>query len=411
MNQTFVARACRIAAAAVLLSASGLVQAQDQPPLTYQSALELALTRNASLAAARRQLAIREAAVRAAGQRPNPEFSFEASKDTPHEVLSVGFPIEITGQRGRRIDLAREEMKLADLDVRDAERTLRRNLRDSFYGLVAADARVRDAEAVLAIVRRIRDAANARFTEGAAPRLEVMEADLGVARSEAELELAQSTRAAAQAELNAVLNQPAAQAVSVVGDLAAPPRVADFAAIVKLAGESNGDLLRVEREIAIEQRRTSLLKAEKTPMPTFSIGGVFDAPGEFNAGLSGGVSMAIPLFSRNQGEIAQSAAMVLQLRAQRDAVLRQIESSVFATWTRLQAQRKQVEAYRDRLLPTSTEIASLAEESYRAGRSALLDLLLAQRTLRDLRREYLQALSEYQAAIAELEERVGAPLQ
>jgi cobalt-zinc-cadmium efflux system outer membrane protein len=411
MNQTVVARVCRVAAALLVVSASPPVQGQDQPPLTYQSALQLALTRNASLAAARRQLAIREAAVRAAGQRPNPELSFEASKDVPHEVLSVGFPIEITGQRGRRLDLAREEMKLADLDVRDAERALRRNLRDSFYGLLAADERVKDAEAVLALVTRVRDAASARFTEGAAPRLEVMEGDLGVARAETDLDLARGTRAAAQAELNAVLNQPAGQAVSVAGDLATPPGVADFAAVVKLAAASNGELLRVDREIAIEQRRTSLLHAERTPVPTFSIGGVFDAPGEFKAGLSGGVAMAIPLFSRNQGEIAGSKATVLQLQAEREAVLRQVESTVFATWTRLQAHRKQVEAYRDRLVPTSAEIAALAEESYRAGRSPLLDLLLAQRNLRDMRREYIQALSDYQGAIAELEERVGAPLQ
>jgi outer membrane protein, heavy metal efflux system len=410
MNRTAVARVCRIAAAMLLVSAPVLALPQDQP-LTYQSALDLALARNASVAAARRQRAIREAAVQAAGQWPNPELSFEASKDVPHEVLSIGFPVELGGKRGRRIDLAREEMTLADVDVRTAERTLRRNLRDAFYGLLAADERVRDAEAVLKLVQRVGDTANARFTEGAAAKLEVMEADLGLARSEMELELARSTRTAAQAQLNAVLNQPAGQAVAVAGDLATMPRLADFAAVVKLAGESNVDLLRVDREIAIARRRTSLLHAERTPTPTFSIGGVFDAPGEFKAGLSGGVSLALPLFSRNQGEIAQSNATVLQLQAEREAVLRGIESSVYGTWTRVQAQRKQVEAYRDRLLPNSTDIAALAEESYRAGRSPLLELLLAQRNLRDVRREYLQALVEYQTAIAELEEILGAGIQ
>jgi len=380
-------------------------------PLTYQAALDLALSRNLDLAAALRQRAIREAEVRIARQWPNPEFSFEASRDVPHQVVSLGFPIEIGGKRARRIELAQEQMSLADLDVRTAQRTLRRNLRQAFYGLLAADERVRDAEAVLAIAQRVRDAANARFTEGAAPRLEVMEADLSVARAEAELELARGSRVAVQADLNAVLNQPAGQAVAVTGDLAEGPKTLTYADALKMATESNADLMRVDREIAIERRHTSLLRAERTPTPVFSVGGVFNAPGEFNAGASAGLGLTFPLFSRNQGEIAQSTATISQLQAEREAVFRTMENSLYGAWARLQAVRKQVEVYRDRLIPTATLLESLAEESYRAGRSPVLTVLDAQRNLRDVRREYLQALADYQTAIADLEEILGAPVK
>jgi cobalt-zinc-cadmium efflux system outer membrane protein len=166
----------------------------------------------------------------------------------------------------------------------------------------------------------------------------------------------------------------------------------------------------VDREIAIERRRTSLLRAERTPTPVVSVGGVFNAPGEFNAGASAGLGLTIPLFSRNQGEIAQSTATLSQLEAERAAVFRTLETSVFGAWTRLQALAKQVEVYRDRLVPTATSLESLAEESYRAGRSPVLTVLDAQRNLRDVRREYLQALVDYQTAIADLEEILGAPV-
>ncbi len=396
--------------AAVASPASPRQPAPVPAPLTYQAALDLALARNLDLAAALRQRAIREAEVRIARQWPNPDFSFEASRDVPHEVVSLGFPVEIGGKRGRRIELAQQQVSLADLDIRDAQRALRRNLRQAFYGLVAADERVRDAEAVLGIARRVRDAADARFTAGAAPRLEVMQADLGVARAEADVELARSSRLAVQADLNAVLNQPAVQSVAVTGDLAAAPAALTYPALLQAARQSNTELLRVEREIAIEQRRASLLRAERVPTPVVSVGGVFNAPGEFNSGLSGGVGLTVPLFSRNQGEIAQSGATIAQLQAEREAVSRTIESSVFGGWSRLEALRKQVDTYRDKLIPTATSLESLAEESYKAGRTTVLSVLEAQRNLRDIRREYLQALVDYQTAIADLEEILGAPI-
>ena len=60
----------------------------------------------------------REAQVRIAGQLAKPEVSFEVTQDSPHKNLSFGYPFEIGGQRGKRIAVAKEELALADLDVR-----------------------------------------------------------------------------------------------------------------------------------------------------------------------------------------------------------------------------------------------------------------------------------------------------
>src|SRR5712692_6839472 len=118
---------------------AGVLTAQTTPvpagSLTYQAALDLALSRNLGLAAARRQRAIREAAVRTARQYPNPDLTFEATQDLPHQVVTVGVPLEIGGKRGRRIDLAKEELTLADVDVQAELRAVRKELRQAFYSL------------------------------------------------------------------------------------------------------------------------------------------------------------------------------------------------------------------------------------------------------------------------------------
>jgi outer membrane protein, heavy metal efflux system len=403
-----------VPAAAVALAVSAAATAAQPSditgPLTYDQALQYATTRNLALEAARRQRAIRQAAIRTARQLPNPAAAFDIGRDTPHEIFTFDLPIELGGKRARRIDLATQEMTLADLDVEVQLRAVRRELRQSFYTLIGADERVRLAESVVDIARRARDAAQARFETGAAPRLEVMQADLGVTRAETDADLARSIRASAQAALNAVLNLPPDRALTLAGTLADSVPAVTFDQALSIAVASNTDLMALDRQIGVESKRLELLRAERVPTPTLSFSGLFDSEPEFTTGARAGVSIELPVFSRNQGAIAESVATTAQLRTRRDATRRAVENDVYGTIAKIDAQRRQVEAYRQRLVPTATSLESLAEESYRAGRTSVLALLDAQRSLRDLTREALQAALDLQLTIADLEEILGAPL-
>ncbi len=384
-------------------------QAVDVPsPLTYESALELALARNLDLEAAKRQRAIREAAVRASRQLPNPDLSAETARDTPHQAVALAVPIEIGGKRSRRIALATEEISLAESNVQRAARVVRRDLREAFYSLVAANERVRLTQGALDIARRLREIAQARVDTGAAPRLELMQADLGVARAEADLDLARGSEIAFRATLNGVLNLPPQHALVVAGNLYDDRSPPAYEEALLLASRSNTDLTSFDRQIAIEGRRTDLLRAERVPTPIFSVGADFNAPGEFDVGPRAGVSIGLPLFNRNQGEIAGSIATTSQLRGQRDAAQRAIDNALFGTLATIEAQRRRVGSYQQRLVPTAVELESLSEESYRAGRTSVLGVLDAQRSLRDLRDEALQAALDVQVTLGALEELIGA---
>jgi cobalt-zinc-cadmium efflux system outer membrane protein len=381
----------------------------QEPPLTFQAAFDLAVASNLELAAARRGRGVREAAVQAAGQHPNPDLVFESTKDTPHQTLSLDFPLE-PWKRSRRLDVAREELKLADVEDAAALTALRRELRLAFYGLVAADESVSLATAMGQLAARVHEVAQARFDEGAAPRLDVMQSELGLSRAKADLELARSARVSAQAELNALLNRPPAQPIAVVGDSASAP-LPTLDQVVATAAAGNAELRAAEAELAIEERRLGLLKAERIPTPVVSIGAVFDAPGEFDVGYRAGLGLAVPLFDRNQGQIAGSLAHGDQARFRRDALRRSVEARAFAAHARAVAQRAQLAAYRETLVPTAVTIESLAEEGYRLGRSPVLAVLDAQRTLRDMKSEYLAALLSSQSALADLEGVLGGPIQ
>jgi len=398
------------AAGLVLLAAclptSGSAQ---EAPLTFRSALDIAVANNLDLAAARRGRAVREAGVKTAGQHPNPDLVFESTKDTPHQMLSLDIPFE-PWKRSRRIDLAREELKLSDVDDAAAMQALRRSVRLAFYGLLAADEGATLAQSMVEVATRVREVAQARFEEGAAPRLDVMGADLGLARAKADLDLVQSARLAARAELNGLLNRAPTQPLAIAGDLAEGAPLPPVEQAVARAAAGNAELRAAEQEVAIEDRRLGLLKGERFPTPVFSLGAVFNAPGEFDVGYRAGLSLAVPIFDRNQGQVAGSLALADQARMRRDALRRSVEAKAFAAHARALAQRAQVAAYRETLVPTATTIESLAEEGYRLGRSPVLAVLEAQRTLRDAKSEYLASLLSLQSALADLEDVIGGPI-
>jgi len=382
-----------------------------QDALTFRAAMDLAISTNLELAAVRQARAIRQAEVRAAGQWANPEFSAEITRDTPHGDIAVGFPVDIGGVRSRRVAVAKEGLAMADVEEAAAQRDLRRKVRLAFYGLLAADERLVLADSMLKVAGRIKEVAQARFEEGAAPRLDVMEAELSVVRVRTEMDLARSERRAVQADFNALLNRPPGMTVALTGEAFDVPALPTMDRATSEALASNLDLRAIDREAAIENRQLSLLKAERVPTPTFSVGAALNAPGEFDVGAHAGVSLAIPLFSRNQGEIAGSLARTDTIKARREAIRRQVAADVFAALERVTARRAQVEAFRTTLVPSAITIQGLVEESYRLGRDSILTTLVAQRALRDVRTEYLEALLALQAAVADLEDILGAPIQ
>src|SRR5262249_14517606 len=173
---------------------------------------------------------------------------------------------------------------------------------------------------------------------------------------------------------------------------------------------SNTDLVTLDRQIAVEQKRVALLRAERTPTPVFSVHTLFNSPPDFNTGVGFAVNVDLPLFARNQGPIAESIATTSQLRARREDTQRDVENGVYAVVARIDAQKRQVAAFTSRLVPTATDLESLAQEAYRAGRTSVLGVLEAQRSLRDLRRDGLQAALDLQLSIAELEELLGTEI-
>ena len=376
-------------------------------PFTLQSAFALAAEHNPSLAAARLGRAADLAGIDLARERPNPEAAFEAGRDTPHEVFSIGVPLEFGGKRGRRIDVANATLArtMAAIAVQAVE--VRRAVRMAYFEMVAASSRVEVTTELRGFAERTRNAARDRFESGAAPRLEALQAELALAQADNEQEAARGRLAAARAELNTLIGRPPDAAADPSDSFDAGTLPADLNAAVT----GSPDIAAIDREIDEAAARERLARAMRTPDPTVSGGILFDAPPDFTYGWKAGLALTIPVFTRHDAGVRVEAARIIQLRAQRDARVRELAGQATAAAARARAARQRYLRYRDEIVPQLATIESMAEDSYRSGQTGLAAFLQAMQAAREVRLLATDAGLEYQSALADLERALGGPIR
>jgi cobalt-zinc-cadmium efflux system outer membrane protein len=375
--------------------------------LTLQSAFAIAEEHNPTLVAARLGRAVDVAGIGVAGQRPNPEASFEAARDTPHEVVSLAFPLEFGGKRARRVDLANATLARTMADITVQSRDVRRTVRLAYFELVAAASRVQVTSELRGFAERTRNAARDRFESGAAPRLEALQSELALAQADNEQEAARGRLEAARVALNTAIGRGRETPAEPADTFDAGVIPGDPAAVVA----AGPDIASLDREIDEAVARERLAVAMRRADPTVSGGMLYDAQPDFTYGWRAGVAIAIPVFTRHNAEVQVETARVAQLRALRNARLATLTGDAIAAAARAQAARRQYLRYRDEIVPQLTTIESMAEDSYRSGQTNLAAFLQALQAAREVRLRATDAGLEYQTALADLERALGGPIQ
>jgi cobalt-zinc-cadmium efflux system outer membrane protein len=395
----------------IVLSA-GCAWSQPAAPtgaLSLSQAMALAMEHNRSLVAARLGRAVSAAEISVARERPNPEFNFEGERETPHYAFGVTLPVELGGKRGRRIEVAQAGADATAADIARAEIELRVEVRRAFYEAVAAEQRVVLGREVADLAQRARDAAQARVEAGDAPRLELLQSELELARAQNELATHDAERAAARVELSALLGAPPGSVTTVRGDLS-EGAVPDTSAAVARALEASTDLSVLDRRIREAQAQLALAHALRVPDLALSGTVTQDAPGEFNTGYRAGFTLTLPILTTHRAGVLREEGAVAQARAEREAAAAQTSAAVTAAVARAQALRQQIDREARDILPRTREVEAMAEDSYRAGQTGLVVLLQTLQTARDTRLQALDNALAYQRALADLERAIGAPL-
>ena len=395
-----------IAAALVTIG----VNAQAPTSLTLSDALARALEANRTVMAARTGRTISLAEIRAARQRPNPDVSAEAERETPHWAFAGTLPIEIYGKRQRRLDVAQAGLAVSDAEIARTASEVGSDVRRAYYQVVAGVRRIEIAQELETIATRARDAAQERFQTGAAPQLEALQSQLTLAQAQNETTSARGALTAARVELNALLAYPTDAAPTLADPLEVGPlpTVQDAA---QLALSGNAELQVLLKQIDENRARVALARAMRHPDPSVTGTFVYDSQPDFTYGWRVGAAIALPIFTTGRPGVAVAEATLNRTIADRDARVAQITGAVGSAVARAAAARQAVLRYQNEILPASLKVEQMADESYRAGQTGLPALLQTVQAARQIRLNALQAGLDYQLALADLERAIGAPLK
>jgi len=119
------------------------------------------------------------------------------------------------------------------------------------------------------------------------------------------------------------------------------------------------------------------------------------------------VNIPLPIFDRNQGEIARTQVAVTQARQQEAAARGQVLTDVKQAYDALASSDRVAQMFRTTYLDVAQRSRDISEYSYRRGAGTLLDFLDAERSYRATQLAYRQAIATYMTAIEQLRQVVG----
>lgn len=317
-----------------------------------------------------------EARVRQARVRPNPELGLEAENafgtgpfsgyDNAETTLSLTQDLELWGRRGARVAVAKADAGTAGLrrDLATVEAGGRLAL--AYAEAEAAQRRFRLAEEALAVTIADTRAALILVEEGREPLLRGIQGESEAAAARATLDEAKAERDAAFARLTAVamLPAPVTSIDTSLIDLVPPA--------LGLTAGATPQVRVAEAERAAAESRIEVERVRARPDLRASVG-VRRYEAEDATALTFGLSLPLPLFDRNRGNIDAAYADFRAADARLMGARQEAEADRNAAEARLRASASRVAAT-DAGIAAAEEAYRLSRIGFEAGRISQLEL-------------------------------------
>ena len=392
-------------------------------------AIARAVEREPSLRAARADIDVARGQRRQADLRRNPTFTFERrdEPDGTDNQTSVGieWPLDLFRREGR-VQTAERELEATRFAVSDRERVLVAAVRMQ-YGTAAAA--VRDlvvADELMATARRQLDLVRARVDEGTTPPLERDLLDVELRRLEAERVLATGRADVTMVQLKQLLGMAPEEPLLLRETLETlvigralflpPPGTAASAT-------ARPDVREAEARVALAIARVdqaqkdgrvdvslfgSYMRADAGfPQQGFNPAGALErVRGQFNY-VAGGATITLPVFNRNQGQLAAAEAERSGAEARREAAELAARAEVAAAQARDTQAQRAVALFGEGVRKLARQNLDVIRQTFDLGRATVFDVLAEQRRFLDIERAYTTMLREAFEAHAALKRALG----
>lgn len=378
------------------------------PALSLPDALKRALDTHPELQASQAELLAVQALQQQAGALPNPELSLlmedlRAGQRTT--TLQLAERLELGGKRQARSRVASSAVDVASAEQLAKRLALQAEVSDAFYQALAAQQRQQLNQSELELAQRLRDIASKRLAAGKVAPIEQSKAMVAEAAARLALNQAHSEQRAALQRLASLLGQRQADFGSVAGQLLPLPPLMSWP-LLQQALQDAPDQQRAAHDVQRHQAEVELQRALRTPDITLSAGVKRDQlAGETMA--VAGVSIPLPLFQPSQGNLREALARADKAQAEQQALYLRQYSQLQQALARFHNARDEAASLQQQVLPAAEDAQQLALRGYELGKYSLIEVLDAQRSLFQIRHQYLRALLETRRSAIEIQRISG----
>ena len=393
--------------------------------VTLEQAVNEAVQNNLELLAERAELSIAEAGMVTARLRPNPVLSggansldwlgtgFNDSNNAgpPEYSVRVDMPFERGHKRELRIDFADRTRRSAEAQFADAVRKLKLEVLLASIDVLEAKSKLTLAKDNLQTLEKLVQLNQQRLSSGAIPPLELTRSRVAMLQYRGNVKSAELALAEARLKLLPLLGKrPGEDAVDVEDRLGVPPMTdaADLAALQTVARATRPDLEAKRTDVAKSLADLRLQLAEGKVDYTYGVE-YRRQQGTAGKGNMLGLffSVPLPVFNRNQGDIARATGEQEKATRALAALETQVAGEVASAYEEFESSRQLlIEIERDLLKPTS-DARDGTTYVYQAGATSLLEVLDAQRAFNDTMDTYYSAQATYRRAQIKLALAIG----
>jgi len=405
-------RLIMLAAGFIALSLPAFAQEKPMPAaLALGQAIAWALEKSPVLAASGSRADAASANRSQAGALPNPELSIEAENifgddefeglDSAEITYGVEQLVELPGKRGSRVNIAESETARSYLERDAAQLDLIRDVTIAYAELVAAQQELSILEEERGLAAEVRDSVAAKVEAGKEPPIQKNKAQIELSSSEIALDRARRMAIAKKQTLAALMGSDTADFAVQPGSLPAvtePEPLETYQAHVA----QTPDVQTLEAGVTQAQAALSLEKANVLPDPTVSLG-VKQFREDDSQAFVAGVSLPIPVFNINRAGIERAGHELNAAKLDQRSGQLSLQTTLIETYGNFTSAYREASALQTAVLPGAEEAFQFARGGYDAGKFGYLEVLDAQRTLFDARRQFNEAVLDYHQQRAALE--------
>src|SRR5229473_1478619 len=389
----------------VVLPGRAQTPTSEQKTITLEELQQMALQNNPTFAQSAANIQAAGGRKKQSGLYPNPTVGYQGEQirggsfHGGEQGFFVQQDIVLGGKLGLNRKIFDQELKQAETEAEEQKVRVVTNVRMSYTQALAAQQTLELRQNLSKLADDAVETSHQLANVGQADAPDVLESEVEAQQAQLAVIMAEQNQQRVWKALAAVVGNPRLSLLKLEGKLEDTPPVNADELVEKIVNESPA--VRIA-ELAVKRAEAALARAKREPIPDLQLRGGLQQNGELLAdgravGLQGfaDVGVRIPIFNRNQGNIATAKADAE--RANREVervklVLRERAASVVQTYTFSQTA---VDRYKNQMIPRAQKAYEMYTNKYQDMAAAYSQVLIAQRTLMQLEVSYITALENF----------------